>query len=105
MHARIVPEIGDGVAAAAGFALLNPLLGVGTLIAQRILRDPLGKLFAYDYEITGPWRDPHVVRQTRPVVRNESAEPVGSPTPTGSPTPIGSPPSIGSPSSTGSPAP
>ncbi len=105
LHARIVPEIGDGVAAAAGFALLNPLLGVGTLIAQRILRDPLGKLFAYDYEITGPWRDPHVVRQTRPVVRNESAEPVGSPTPTGSPTPIGSPPSIGSPSSTGSPAP
>jgi len=62
LRAHIVPVIGDGIAAAAGLALLNPVVGLGTLIAQRLFKDPLGKLFAYEYDVTGTWSDPKVAR-------------------------------------------
>jgi uncharacterized protein (TIGR02099 family) len=62
LRARIIPELREGIAAAAGLALVNPLVGLGTLIAQRLFNDPVGRLFSYDYDITGSWRDPRVTR-------------------------------------------
>jgi uncharacterized protein (TIGR02099 family) len=59
---RVVPVIGDSVAAAAGVALLNPIVGAGALIAQRLLRDPIGQMFAFEYRVTGGWDDPKVER-------------------------------------------
>ncbi len=62
LKVRVVPIIGDSVAAVAGLALLNPLVGLGTFIAQRLLRDPLGRLLAHEYAVTGSWSDPKVER-------------------------------------------
>jgi len=59
---RVVPVVGDSVAAAAGVALLNPIIGAGALIAQRLLRDPIGQMFAFEYHVTGGWDDPKVER-------------------------------------------
>ncbi len=59
---RVVPVVGDSVAAAAGVALLNPIIGAGALLAQRILKDPIGQMFAFEYRITGGWEDPRVER-------------------------------------------
>lgn len=59
---RVVPVIGDSVAAAAGVALLNPIVGAGALLAQRILKDPIGQMFAFEYRVTGGWDDPKVER-------------------------------------------
>lgn len=59
---RVVPSVGDSVAAAAAVALLNPIVGVGALLAQRILKDPLGQMLAFEYRVTGPWEDPKVER-------------------------------------------
>jgi uncharacterized protein (TIGR02099 family) len=59
---RVVPVIGDSVAAAAGVALLNPIIGAGALLAQRILKDPIGQMFAFEYRITGGWEEPKVER-------------------------------------------
>jgi len=59
---RVVPVVGDSVAAAAGVALLNPIIGAGALLAQRILKDPIGQMFAFEYRITGGWDDPRVER-------------------------------------------
>jgi uncharacterized protein YhdP len=59
---RVVPSIGDSVAAAAAVALLNPVVGVGALLAQRLLKDPLGQMLAFEYRVTGPWDDPKVER-------------------------------------------
>ena len=33
---------------------------VATLLAGRILKNPLGKMFAFDYKVTGTWADPKV---------------------------------------------
>ena len=51
--------------ALAGAALLNPVLGVAALAAQKVLQDPIGKLFAYDYEITGSLAAPDIRKLDR----------------------------------------
>jgi len=35
---------------------------VAAAIAQRVLKDPLGRMFAYEYAITGGWSDPKVAK-------------------------------------------
>jgi uncharacterized protein (TIGR02099 family) len=78
LKVRVVPIIGDSVAAVAGLALLNPLVGLGTFIAQRLLRDPIGRLLAHEYAITGSWDDPKVERISMFRAPNSSIEtPVG----------------------------
>ena len=75
---RVVPVVGDSVAAAAAVALLNPILGVGALLAQRLLKDPLGQMLAYQYRITGPWEDPKVERVGTAEAVRESPDPLSA---------------------------
>jgi uncharacterized protein YhdP len=38
------------------------------LLAQKVMKDPLEQMFAYDYRVTGSWSDPVVERVgSRPV--------------------------------------
>lgn len=46
--------------AAIGVGLVNPLAGVATLLAQKVLQGPLNQIFGFDYLITGTWDDPKV---------------------------------------------
>jgi uncharacterized protein YhdP len=58
---------------AAALLLANPILGAavgaGSLLAQKVLKDPIEKMFSYEYVVTGGWSDPLVER----VGRNASA--------------------------------
>ncbi len=74
---RVVPIVGDSVAAAAAVALLNPIVGVGALLAQRLLKDPIGQMLAFQYRVTGPWEDPKVERVGAPETARET-DPFGS---------------------------
>jgi uncharacterized protein (TIGR02099 family) len=65
LRVRVVPQVGDSVAAAAGLALVNPVVGLGALVAQRVLKDPIGQMLAYEYHVTGAWDDPKVERLDR----------------------------------------
>jgi uncharacterized protein YhdP len=60
MRVRVVPSLGDSAATVIG--LLNPLLAIPAAIAQKILKDPLGHIFAYDYSVSGGWSDPKVAK-------------------------------------------
>jgi uncharacterized protein YhdP len=77
LSVRVVPVVGDSVAAAAAVALLNPIVGVGALLAQRLLKDPIGQMLAFQYRITGPWDDPQVERVGLPEGQGEP-DPFGS---------------------------
>jgi uncharacterized protein YhdP len=44
---------------------VNPVIGVGTFLAQLFLREPLMKAFTFEYQVTGPWKDPVVVKLGR----------------------------------------
>jgi uncharacterized protein (TIGR02099 family) len=60
LDARVVPPVGLGLA--TGAALLNPIAALWILLAQRVLKDPLGQVFAVDYTVTGTWTQPEVKR-------------------------------------------
>lgn len=55
---KVIPQLGDTASTVVG--LVNPLAGVATLIAGRVMKNPLGKMFAFDYNISGTWADPKV---------------------------------------------
>lgn len=63
LRLRVVPSLGDGAATAATLLLkINPITGLGAFLAQRILKDPLGQIFALEYTVTGNWNEPKVER-------------------------------------------
>jgi uncharacterized protein YhdP len=61
LRVHVVPTVslGAGVIAAA---VINPLIGLGALIADFALSHTVESTFAVDYAITGPWAKPHVER-------------------------------------------
>jgi uncharacterized protein (TIGR02099 family) len=65
LKVKVVPQLGDTASTVVG--LLNPIAGVATLIAGRLLKNPLGKLFAYEYAISGTWTDPKVEKVQPPL--------------------------------------
>ncbi len=58
---RVVPSIGDSASTVVGL-IGGPVTALGALAVQRLLKDPLGKLFAVEYAVTGSWSDPKVDR-------------------------------------------
>jgi uncharacterized protein YhdP len=73
LKVRIIPSLGDSAAAALAF--VNPLLIFPAALAQRILKDPLGHIFSFEYAVTGTWSNPNVKRtgaDARALVPNDS---------------------------------
>src|SRR6185503_7321785 len=51
LNVKVVPQLGDNASTVVGF--INPIAGVATLLAGRLMKNPLGKFFAYEYNISG----------------------------------------------------
>lgn len=58
---KVVPEVGESVAIAATL-LGTPVMGLTTLLLQKLLQNPLGKVVSYEYLVTGSWDNPAVTR-------------------------------------------
>ena len=65
MHVVVLPEINAGAASIVYALAVNPVIGVGSFLAQLFLREPLIRAFTYEYQITGPWKDPVVTKLER----------------------------------------
>lgn len=63
LRVAVQPTLSESVAVGAAAGLVNPVAGVVAYVAQKVLSDPIEKLFAYEYTITGTWADP-VVRKS-----------------------------------------
>jgi uncharacterized protein YhdP len=77
---RVQPAISGGVSAGAALLFLaNPIVGAavgaGSLLAQKMLRDPIEQMFSYEYQVTGTWSDP-VVGKRAPATAQAAAPPV-----------------------------
>ena len=73
LKVRIIPSLGDSAAAALAF--FNPLLIFPALVADRVLKNPLGHIFSFEYAVTGTWAAPAVKRTSadaRALVPNDS---------------------------------
>lgn len=73
LRVRVVPVLGDTVSSAAAF-LAGPVVGLTTLLVQKVLKDPIGQIIAYEYSITGTWDNPVVTKLKRNNVENKSLD-------------------------------
>jgi uncharacterized protein (TIGR02099 family) len=71
LHVRVVPSLGAGAATIAAI-LSGPAAAVGSLLAEKVLKDPLGQIFASEYSVTGTWTNPNVERISAAPVSEES---------------------------------
>jgi uncharacterized protein YhdP len=55
----IVPDINAGAASLA-YAAINPVIGIGTFLAQLFLRSPLTEAGTREVHVTGTWAAPKV---------------------------------------------
>jgi len=60
----VVPEINAGTASLIATAI-NPAIGLGTFLAQFLLRQPLQSAATQEFRITGGWADPQVAKIER----------------------------------------
>ncbi|MBU1692240.1 MAG: TIGR02099 family protein [Gammaproteobacteria bacterium] len=61
LKVRVAPQLGEGVSVAGAF-LGGPVVGIAALVAQKLLRDPIDQIAAYEYSISGTWDKPNVVK-------------------------------------------
>jgi uncharacterized protein (TIGR02099 family) len=64
LEVHVKPEL-SSAAAVAGAAVINPLVGVATLLVQKALGDPVEEAASRDYRVSGTWADPQVERIER----------------------------------------
>jgi len=72
LHIEVQPSLSDSLSLAALAG--GPVAGAAAFVAQKLLKDPLNKLAAYQYDITGTWDDPQEVKSSS----NKTA-PIASP--------------------------
>lgn len=61
LRVKVVPGVGEGVAVAGAF-LGGPVVGVTALLLQKLLKDPVGQMISYEYQVTGTWDNPQVTK-------------------------------------------
>jgi uncharacterized protein (TIGR02099 family) len=76
LRVLVVPEINAGGASLA-YAAINPAVGLGTFLAQLLLRKPMMAANTREFRVTGSWDDPKVERVER-VERKAEAGPAAS---------------------------
>lgn len=55
----IVPDFNAGAASLA-YAVVNPAVGLGTLVTQWVLQRPLAEAATREFHVTGRWDTPHI---------------------------------------------
>lgn len=72
LRVSIQPRLDDSLAV-AGALLGGPAVGVGTLVATKILQNPMSKAATFEYTIKGTWNDPVVSKLPRPPAPREES--------------------------------
>ena len=55
------------------------MLGLSTLLVSKLLKNPLGKAVAYEYQVTGSWDNPQVTRLSAPPPKTAASAPEAAP--------------------------
>ncbi|HEX4857182.1 MAG TPA: YhdP family protein [Limnobacter sp.] len=56
----------------------NPAVGIASLIADFVFKDPLSKIFSFQYKVSGPWTAPLIERVRKNEVQEVPTNPVNS---------------------------
>jgi uncharacterized protein (TIGR02099 family) len=61
LRVRVTPYLSESVSV-AGALIGGPVAGIATFLAQKMLKDPINQAAAFEYDVTGTWKDPQVVK-------------------------------------------
>ena len=64
LHVVVIPEI-NALTASLVATAINPVIGLGSFLAQVFLRGPLIAAATQEFKVDGTWTDPHIVRVPR----------------------------------------
>ena len=73
LRVRVLPALGDSVSLLGAFAA-GPVAGIGSLLINKVLGNPLDKLVSFEYNISGTWGDPQVVKVGQTAVDRKEIE-------------------------------
>ena len=59
LRVKVFPSMSDSLSVASAL-IGGPIAGIATFVAQKLLKDPIDNIAAYEYDITGTWADPQV---------------------------------------------
>ncbi len=65
LRLTVIPSLGEGVSIITTL-IGGPVVGLTTLLAQKLLQDPIGRALGYEYNVTGKWDSPDVARVGAP---------------------------------------
>ncbi len=77
LRVKVQPTLSESIAVGSVLATagaIHPAVGLATYLVQKALRDPVEKLFSFEYAVTGGWSDPKVEKLA-------AAKPVAAPLP------------------------
>ncbi|MBS0348410.1 MAG: TIGR02099 family protein [Proteobacteria bacterium] len=63
LRVKVQPTLSESIAVGSAIATtgaIHPAIGLAAYLVQKVLRDPVEKLFSFEYGVTGSWSDPKV---------------------------------------------
>ncbi len=62
LHVVVIPELNFGTAPLVYALAVNPVIGLGSYLAQLFLSAPMMKALTYQMQVTGPWKSPVITK-------------------------------------------
>ncbi|NHZ39975.1 YhdP family protein [Massilia aquatica] len=66
LHVVVIPEFNLGTGPLVYALAVNPVVGLGSFLAQLFLRAPVMKALTYEMQVTGPWKAPVITKLGAP---------------------------------------
>ncbi len=74
LNVLVLPDLNaTGGSLLYSLIVANPAVGIASLIADAVLKDPLSKVFSLQYKVTGSWVEPNLERINLPNSKNQEA--------------------------------
>jgi uncharacterized protein (TIGR02099 family) len=64
LRVKVSPHLSDTFSV-AGALIGGPVAGIAAFVAQKLLKDPLGEITSYEYDVAGTWTAPQVNKVAR----------------------------------------
>ncbi len=62
LHVVVIPEFNLGTGPLVYALAVNPVVGLGSFLAQLFLRAPVMRALTYEMQVTGPWKAPIITK-------------------------------------------
>jgi uncharacterized protein (TIGR02099 family) len=66
LHVVVIPQVNLGTAPLVYALAVNPVIGIGSYLAQLFLSAPVMKALTYQMQVTGPWKAPVITKLENP---------------------------------------